>query len=175
MRLQGMMSAGLAALFLSACSGGGGSGGICQSLSASNATVTTDTGSCAACDVTTPAAAADGNFNSAARVTIGAPSSRVSVRATAQPGASFPGGQRIGLYWAKPSDAAYGLTLNTYLGDSLQESNALCGVCGGNNPHTARYESVTVSEPFDAVEVVLTSSQTNTGQAVYEIYEICDN
>lgn len=175
MRIQGVMAAGLAAVVVSACGGGDGGGNICQSLSSSNATVSTSTGSCAACEVTTPAAAADGNFQSAARISIGAPSSSVSIRATAQPGVSFPGGQRIGLYWAKPSNAAYGLTLNTYLGGNLQETRALCGVCGGNNPHSARYESADVSEPFDAVEVVLTSSQTNTGQAVYEIHEICDN
>lgn len=160
---------------IAACGGGGGDAAICQSMAANNSTVTADTGACVSCTVEAPSSAADGNFQTAATISIGAPSASVAVRATAQSGASFPGGQRVGLYWGKPSDAAYGLTLNTYLGDQLQESIALCGLCGGNNPHSPRYESATTTEAFDAVEVVLTSSQTNAAQAVYEVFEICNN
>lgn len=169
-------AAGLLVLLFSGCGGGDGdSSGICLSMAASNATVTTSTGGCVACSVDSPSDAADGDFQTPATVSIGAPSSSVSVRATAQVGASFPAGQEVGLYWGKPSDAAYGLTFNTYLGNQMQESFNLCGLCGGNNPHSARYESATTSQPFDAVEVVLTSSQTNSGQAVYEIFEICND
>lgn len=155
---------------LSACGGGGGDGqGICHSMSAANAVVTSSAGS----SINNLAAAADGDFNSAATITI-IGSGSASIRATAQSGIAFPNGQTVGVYWSNRSGSTYNLTLNTYLGGVLQESLAICGACGTNNPGPARYDGQETSRSFDAVEVMLSGSQSNTQPATFDVHELCD-
>jgi hypothetical protein len=178
----------LLAAVVSACTGGGGGGGpsidnsvgaVCASISGGSSRLTS---SCNGCAFSDTSAAADGDLFTAASVTVSAVSTAVTatIRATAQNGIVYPAGNQAGIFFTDNSDVCgnCGVTINTYLGGQLQESDT--GLSNSNvNGQGSRAEyftSVNTTKPFDAVEVVYSGATTPGNSGTFlEVFEICSN
>lgn len=180
-----MVSAALVAA-LSACEGGGGGGGSDDgsigAINCAGLTGATAAGSVACtvgdCSVNFHGAAIDGDLATYATLTM-APTAggRVSFRATAQDGVTYPAGT--------PAAVVYGLTrtdgnststaetISTYLDGTLQQTSntgSNNGVTGGNV--SPGRHAMSTFLPFDAIEVTYAQSG-GTANVEVQIYEFC--
>ena len=119
---------------------------------------------CLDCSVSDAAKAIDGDASTTASIneSQATPSAGVALRATAQAGIVYPAGAHAGAKMTLPGatgpSQTAGVTLRTYLGDTLQETHSvatpqICGTCNsGQVPTSQNFET---TKPFDAVEVYI--------------------
>lgn len=155
----------------------------CVSFKEVNATVVTRVDNTVTMSVANPNNAIDGSLTTPATLTVNGstgPTQGVAIRATAQNGIAFPAGKTAGAFYSVPSGTAqtYTVTIRTLLGNSsIQESNASdnsgggSGVSGG---HPSRFTGIVTTKPFDAVEVVVSNTQSEP-MPRFEVFEICSD
>ena len=184
--MKGMLRSALPAAVLAmvaGCGGSGGSGGsssgaYCDSIRGGGAQFMA---SCTGCTLSSQNAAVDGNLDSAAEAvaTTGGVNPLATLRATAQPGIVYPAGSRGGVFFTAYSNVCdtCSITINTYLGGVLQETQSGANNSGGPGSG-AFYSAVNSLRPFDAVEIVASGvvapPPTGSGRVV-DVFEICSD
>lgn len=160
------------ALLLSACSGGGGgdSASICRTVGGQL------TGECAGCSIENGPAAVDGNTDSAATLLL-SPNAEATLRAT---GAQRAGGVAGVLFDIPGGMTSLQLQITTYLGGVAQQSGTAFLQAGSSNTCTncsffgdgRQYAGINASQPYDAVELVLTSTSAAV-ETPFPVFELC--
>lgn len=165
----------LLAAATAACSGGGGDG---DSSSVSCDSITgiimsgPSGGPCAGCSVENGRAAADADmYTFATMTTANAGVQQIKVRSAAQ---TYPPGYSPGAFMTAEATTDRVLSINTYMGESPVESAsgpALIRESTRGGTGASEYVSFRATLPFDAVEVLATSTGTST--TVDYVFEIC--
>jgi len=167
---------------LSACPIGdkGDGGAFCDTVNGGGVT-----SNCAGCTISDPGRAADGDLYSSADVKAVADAQTITstIRATAGNGVVYPAGSVAGVFITDDSSVCgqCGGVINTYLKGQAQESSSslMNSDVNGNGSAAAIYSGLKTTKPFDAVEIVDSSSggQGNFGTTtpVFRVYEICSN
>ena len=170
-----------AALALSGCGGGGGGSGqpgpaFCEGFSGGTEAVsaTNDCGGCTPATQTN--AAADRDLFTAAVINTGVFATTTTSLRARSPSVFAAGGNAGAFVTYDGSDPQPSLTINTYLGPTLQESapgarHTNLGTVGGTG--AARYISFSTAQPFDSVEIVLTRNSTAGRRLNDLVYELC--
>lgn len=180
---------------ITSCSGGGGDGGglpggdddsqippsgACLSFHDAGGQVTSSIDpACGSCSATSTSAAADGDAETYAALSVNGASNPqgASIRATAQQGTTFPAGQLAGAFMSIPAGTgqSYSYEIRSYLGGVLQEvlkaNSAQAGVSGGASK---AYLGAETTKAFDAIEVFVSNTQAG-GTPEFDVYEVCWN
>lgn len=177
------LAAVVALLGLTACGGGGDTGGASggpSGLSCTSLAPLVDgpssTANCAGtCKVDRASAAADGNFDSAAVLRMdGTAAGFVAVSAKASGGGMFAAGTTVGAIYdiGASSQQAVSYQLNTYLGGVLQDSFTIRTDGQGSLASAPSSTKNTATRPYDTVEFRYSrGSGTTSGRA--GVYEFC--
>lgn len=154
------------AVLLTGCGGGDDGGALCSAITGGGSTVTS---SCNGCSIADANNAADGDVDSFAAFTqnVSVVAYTGNIRATTQPGMAFPAGSNAGVIL---TGGAQGLTINTYLGGTLQDSHP-AGIDNSDTGNPGQYYAhVITTRPFDAVEI---AASGETGEV--HVYELCSD
>lgn len=180
-------SMALLAAGLSACGGGGDTassrvstgsqGAFCDSISGGGSKLAAD---CTGCTVANQGAAVDRNLYSSADImtATGGINPVATIRATAQAGTVYPAGSKAGTFFTALGNVCdnCGVVINTYLSNTMQESQSGLTNSNGSGSAATTYSAVSTTKPFDAVEVVVTGTVAGgTSGKLAEIYEICSD
>lgn len=168
-----------AALFLVACGKTGSEllgadGGRCVPMNSAVVTTKKSSG-CTSCEIKNEALSTDANLATTATLNISEKGEWAAIRATAPSGTVFPAGQMPGAFISitASSAAENSVTIETYLGGTLQESFK------GDNLsaqvwHDPSFFGFMISKPFDAVGVAVQSNQ-KPGAPEIAVAEFCSN
>lgn len=151
-----------------------------ENLSGGDTQVSSSTQMCPLCSVTEESQAIDGERATYSTISVDPVGGSVTLRATAQPGVTFPSGYEAGAIMRLPMTSdpnlAVQLCLSTYLGSTMQESDSnycsspgvVSGISGGED---AAYTFKT-SKPFDSVEISINRSG-GMDPLEFRVYEFC--